>query len=240
VLRDAKKLIVLLQHAPLNREHLETAVRDHAVTLTTAKKYGHAIKFLQLATQLAKEPEFKKIDRTRTSSKHLATPELAAQEQAKVLLEQASANAAGSDAAKVQVALDGPVIKFAANLVVTGTQVLLPTADNEQWLGVALKSVELSLPGHASYLFQGTPRATAYRMVPLPFIRPSCAALCEVQGRPSFPLDRPAGPMPSPVVPLGPMPSLCYLCNTHDAHVALGLDTPTHPLAANCHSYFRH
>jgi hypothetical protein len=96
-----------------------------------------------------------------------------------VFLEQASANAAGSDAAKAQVALDGPVIKFAANLVVTGTQaVLLPTADNEQWLGVALKSVELSLPGHAAYLFQG--------MVPLPFIRPSCAALCEVQGCPSF------------------------------------------------------
>jgi hypothetical protein len=54
VLRDAKKLIVLLQHAPLNREHLETAVRDHAITLTTAKKYDHSIKFLQLATELAK------------------------------------------------------------------------------------------------------------------------------------------------------------------------------------------
>jgi hypothetical protein len=56
VLRDAKKLIALLQHAPLNREHLETAVQDHASTLTYSKKYDHAIKFLQLATQLAKEP----------------------------------------------------------------------------------------------------------------------------------------------------------------------------------------
>ena len=56
VLRDAKKLIALLQHAPLNREHLETAVQDHASTPTYSKKYDHAIKFLQLATQLAKEP----------------------------------------------------------------------------------------------------------------------------------------------------------------------------------------
>jgi hypothetical protein len=158
VLRDAKKLMALLQHAPLNREHLETAVRVHAITLTNAKKYGHAIKFLQLATQLAKEPKFKRLDRDAHIIKHLATPELAVRGQAKVLLEQASARAAGSDAAEVQVALDGPVIKFAANLMVTGTQVLLPTADNEQWLGVALKSVEISPPGHAAYLFQGTPR----------------------------------------------------------------------------------
>jgi hypothetical protein len=84
---------------------------------------------------------------------------LAVLEQSKVLLEQASAKAAGSDATEVQVALDSPVIKFAANLMVTVTQVLLPTADNEQWLGVALKSVELSLPNHApACLFQGTPR----------------------------------------------------------------------------------
>ena len=63
LLRDAKELIVLLKNAPLNREHLETAVRVHGITLGTAKKYDHAIKFLQLATQLAKEPEFKKLDR---------------------------------------------------------------------------------------------------------------------------------------------------------------------------------
>ena len=56
--------MALLQHAPLNREHLKTAVRGAAaIALTTAKKYGHALKFLQLATQLAKEPEFKKLDR---------------------------------------------------------------------------------------------------------------------------------------------------------------------------------
>ena len=103
-----------------------------------------------------------------------------------MLLEQASANAAGSDAAKVQVALDGPVIKFAANLMVTVTQVLLPTADNDQWLGVALKSVELSLPGRPCCIPLSRHAATAYRMVPLPFIGPSCAALCEVQGRPSI------------------------------------------------------
>jgi hypothetical protein len=53
LIRDVKELIVLLQSAPLNREHLETAVRVHAITPGTAKKYDHAIKFLQLATQLA-------------------------------------------------------------------------------------------------------------------------------------------------------------------------------------------
>jgi hypothetical protein len=90
LIRDVKELIVLLQNAPLNREHLETAVRVHAITPGTAKKYDHAIKFLQLATQLAKEPEFKELDRYAHIIKCLATPELAAQEQAKVLLEQAS------------------------------------------------------------------------------------------------------------------------------------------------------
>ena len=75
LLRDAKELAVLLQNAPLpNREHLETAVRVHGITLGTAKKYDHAIKFFQLATQLAKEPEFKELDRGAHIIKHLATP----------------------------------------------------------------------------------------------------------------------------------------------------------------------
>jgi hypothetical protein len=43
LLRDAKKLVVLLKNAPLNREHLETAVRVHGITLGTAKKYDHVI-----------------------------------------------------------------------------------------------------------------------------------------------------------------------------------------------------
>ena len=30
------------------------------------------------------------------------------------------------------------------------------------------------------------------------------------------------------------------LSPTYDTHVALGLGTPTHPLAANCHSYLQH
>jgi hypothetical protein len=56
------------------------------ITLGTAKKYDPAIKVLQLATQLAKEPEFKELDLDAHIIKCLATPELADQEQAKVLL----------------------------------------------------------------------------------------------------------------------------------------------------------